>query len=185
MECPLCVKSGHSVNACSAPIADVSDFRKAGLNCQFFNVSALNPDVAICRFVQLYKCLNSFILRQPTPPTDTLRKRSGAIDMFLSDKRGLDVPCDISHLRLLALPTRNLSSLFQGKAEIVSVSRGTTFPRVALLPWAPIKSISTKPERSSSTGPIHRHCDWRDYWQPDRGNKPYIHGERLEGRPVR
>ena len=93
--------------------ADVSDFRKAWLKRQVLNFGALDPDVAVCRSVQLYKYLRSFIFRQTSPPTDTLRKRAGAIDMVLSDERGLDVPCDIRHLRLLAWPTLHLSNLFR------------------------------------------------------------------------
>jgi hypothetical protein len=31
-----------------------------------------------------------------------LRERAGAIDVLLSDERGLDVPCNIRHLRFLA-----------------------------------------------------------------------------------
>jgi hypothetical protein len=66
--------------------ADGSDFPKAGLNRQFLNLGTLDPDVAICRSMQLYECHGSFIFRQPIPPADTLRKRAGAIDMFLSDE---------------------------------------------------------------------------------------------------
>jgi len=93
--------------------ADVSDFRKAGLNCQFLDFGALDPDVGIRRAMQLYKCHSSFSFRQPIPPTDTLPKRTGAIYVFLSDERGFDVPVDIRHSRLLARPTRYLSSLFR------------------------------------------------------------------------
>ena len=93
--------------------ADVSHFRKAGLNRQFLNFGTLDPDMAICRPMQLYECHSSLIFRQPSPPADTLRKRAGAIDMFLSDERGLDVPCDIRHLGVLAWPMRYLSSIFR------------------------------------------------------------------------
>jgi hypothetical protein len=65
--------------------ADVSDFREVGLKRQELNFGALNPYVAICHFMQLYERHSSFILRQASPPTDTLRKRAGAIDMFLSN----------------------------------------------------------------------------------------------------
>src|SRR5258708_26612352 len=93
--------------------ADISDFRKAWLKRQAPNFGALDSDVAICPFMQLYKCHSAFIFRQPSPPTDTLRKRAGAIDVFLSNERGLDVPCDIRHLRFLARSTLYLSSLFR------------------------------------------------------------------------
>jgi hypothetical protein len=93
--------------------ADVSNFRKAWLKRQVLNFGALDPYVAICRFMQLYKCHSAFIFRQPSPPTDTLGKRPRAIDVFLSDERGLDVPCNIRHLRILARPTLYLSSLFR------------------------------------------------------------------------
>jgi hypothetical protein len=42
--------------------ANVSDFGKAGLKRQMLNFGALNPRVAICRFVQLYECHSAFIL---------------------------------------------------------------------------------------------------------------------------
>ena len=93
--------------------ANVSDFREARLKRQALNFRALDPYVAICRFMELYKCHSTFIFRQPSPSTDTLRKRAGAIDVFLSDERGLDVPCDIRHSRLLAWLMRYLSSLFR------------------------------------------------------------------------
>jgi hypothetical protein len=41
--------------------ADVSDFRKAGLKRQVLNFGALDPDVTIRRFVELYNCHSSFI----------------------------------------------------------------------------------------------------------------------------
>ena len=93
--------------------ADVSDFCKAGLKRQVLNFRALDPHVAVGRFMELYKCRSTFNFRQPSPSTDTLRKRAGAIDVFLSDERGLDVPCNIRHLRLLAWLMHYLSSLFR------------------------------------------------------------------------
>jgi hypothetical protein len=39
----------------------VSDFRKVGLKRQVLNFDTLDPDVAIGRLMQLYKCHNSFI----------------------------------------------------------------------------------------------------------------------------
>ena len=93
--------------------SDVSDFRQAGLNRQLLNFGAFDPGVAICRSMQLYKCRSSFVFRQPSPPTDTLRKRARTIDMPLPDERGLDVPGDIRHLRFLARSTLYLSSLFR------------------------------------------------------------------------
>jgi hypothetical protein len=41
---------------------NVSYSRKAGLKRQELNIGALNPNVSICRFMQLYECRNSFIL---------------------------------------------------------------------------------------------------------------------------
>ena len=38
-----------------------SHFRKAGLKRQVLNFGTLNPNVAIRRFMQLNKCLNSFV----------------------------------------------------------------------------------------------------------------------------
>jgi hypothetical protein len=38
-----------------------SDFRKAGLKRQILNFDSLDPDVAIRRLMQLYKCHSSFI----------------------------------------------------------------------------------------------------------------------------
>jgi hypothetical protein len=40
----------------------VSDFRQAGLKRQKLNFGALNPCVAICRFMQLYECHSALIL---------------------------------------------------------------------------------------------------------------------------
>ena len=40
----------------------VSDFRQAGLKRQELNFGALNPRVAICRFVQLYERHGTLIL---------------------------------------------------------------------------------------------------------------------------
>lgn len=96
--------------------ADVSDFRKVGLNRQFLNFRALETGVAISCFMQLYKCHRTFGFRQPIPPTDALRKRAGAIHMIISDERGLNVPCDIRHSKHLAWSTRCLSSLFLERA---------------------------------------------------------------------
>jgi len=87
-----------------------SDFRKIRLKRQALNFGALNPYVTIRRLMQLYECHASFILRQAIPPTDTLRKRASAIDMLLTDERGLHVPCDIRHWRLLARLTCQLYS---------------------------------------------------------------------------
>jgi hypothetical protein len=39
-----------------------SDFRQAGLKRQELNFGALDPRVAICRFVQLYESHGAFIL---------------------------------------------------------------------------------------------------------------------------
>jgi hypothetical protein len=93
--------------------ANVSDFRKAGLKRQVLNFGALDPDVAICRFMQLYEGHSPLFIRESRPSTDTLRKRAGAIDMFLSNERGLDVPCDIGHSRLLTRSIRCLSSFLR------------------------------------------------------------------------
>jgi hypothetical protein len=40
-----------------------SNFRKAWLKRQVLNFGVLDPDVAVCRLMQLYKCRSSFILR--------------------------------------------------------------------------------------------------------------------------
>jgi len=42
--------------------ANVSDFRQAGLKRKVLNFCALNPCVAVCRFVQLYESHGAFIL---------------------------------------------------------------------------------------------------------------------------
>ena len=42
--------------------ANISDFRKAGLERQVLNFGALNACVPICRFVQLYECHRAFVL---------------------------------------------------------------------------------------------------------------------------
>lgn len=93
-----------------------SDFRKVRLKRQVLDFGPLDPNVAVCRSMKLYEGHASLAFRQPGPATDALRERAGAIDMFLSNERGLDVPGDIRHLSPSAWRTRHVPADFGGES---------------------------------------------------------------------